>query len=74
MDRVKPLYTPTAAGLRNGRTESSDGVVRADVSVSKEMGGPGAVSIGPREAGGFGLQVKHAMRGNVDVAFEVVGS
>jgi osmotically inducible protein OsmC len=96
-----PLYTPppTAAGGRNGHTESSDGIVKADLSVPKEMGGPGkpatatpehlfaagyaacfggaldyvakqkkkdaakakvtcAVTIGPREAGGFGLAVK----------------
>jgi Ohr subfamily peroxiredoxin len=101
MDKIKPLFTATAtaAGGRNGRTESSDGVVRVDLSVPKEMGGPGkpgtatpehlfaagyaacfggaldyvgkqkkknaanakvtsAVSIGPREAGGFGVQVK----------------
>jgi lipoyl-dependent peroxiredoxin len=101
MDKIKPLYTATAtaAGGRNGHTESSDGIVRADLSVPKEMGGPGkpgtatpehlfaagyaacfggaldfvgkqhkkdaskatvrcAVSIGPREGGGFGLAVK----------------
>jgi Ohr subfamily peroxiredoxin len=101
MDRIKPLFTATAtaAGGRNGRTESSDGVVKADLSVPKEMGGPGkpgtatpehlfaagyaacfggaldyvgkekkknaanakvtsAVSIGPRESGGFGIQVR----------------
>jgi osmotically inducible protein OsmC len=100
MDKIKPLYTATATatGGRNGHTESSDGIVRADLSVPKEMGGPGkpgtatpehlfaagyaacfggaldfvgkqhkkdaskakimcAVSIGPREAGGFGLAV-----------------
>ncbi len=101
MNRIKPLFTATATatGGRNGRTESSDGAVRADLSVPKEMGGPGkpntatpehlfaagyaacfggaidyvgkqqkknaanakvtsAVSIGPREGGGFGLQIK----------------
>jgi lipoyl-dependent peroxiredoxin len=101
MDKIKPLYTATAtaAGGRNGHTESSDGIVRADLSVPKKMGGPGkpgtatpehlfaagyaacfggaldfvgkqhkkdaskatvrcAVSIGPREGGGFGLAVK----------------
>jgi osmotically inducible protein OsmC len=101
MDKIKPLYTATATatGGRNGHTESSDGIVSADLSVPKEMGGPGkpgtatpehlfaagyaacfggaldfvgkqhkkdaskakivcAVSIGPREAGGFGLAVK----------------
>ncbi len=143
-DRIKPLFTAiaTAIGGRNGHTETSDGVVKADLSVPREMGGPGkpgaatpehlfaagyaacfggaldfvakkqkrnaaqatitsAVSMGPREGGGFGLAVKMrvedrsitqaelaafvreahekmcpyslAMRGNVDVAFEVIG-
>jgi len=101
MDRIKPLFTVTASatGGRNGHTESSDGLVRADLSVPKEMGGYGrpgsatpehlfaagyaacfggaldfvakrqkrdasgakvtcAVSIGPRERGGFGLAVR----------------
>jgi Ohr subfamily peroxiredoxin len=145
MDRIKPLFTATATavGGRNGHTETSDGLIKADLSVPKEMGGPGkpqtatpehlfaagyaacfggaldfvakrerrdaamvkvtcAVSIGPREGGGFGLAVKmrvedksitqadlaqltrkaheqicpysHATRGNVDVAFEVIGA
>ena len=98
MDKIKPLFTATATatGGRNGRTEASDGSVKADLSVPKAMGGPGkpntttpehlfaagyaacfggaldfvakqhkkdaskatvkcAVSIGPREGGGFGL-------------------
>jgi osmotically inducible protein OsmC len=101
MDKIKPLFTATAtaAGGRNGHTESSDGLVKADLSVPKEMGGPGkpgtatpehlfaagyaacfggaldfvakqkkkdaskakvtcAVSIGPRDGGGFGLAVR----------------
>jgi lipoyl-dependent peroxiredoxin len=101
MDKIKPLFTATATatGGRNGHTEASDGMVKADLSVPKEMGGPGkpgtatpehlfaagyaacfggaidfvakqqkkdaskakvtcAVSIGPREGGGFGLAVK----------------
>ena len=101
MDKIKPLYTAnaTAHGGRNGHTESSDGMVKVDLSVPKEMGGPGrqgtatpehlfaagyaacfggaldyvakqhkkdgsraaitcAVSIGPRDGGGFGLAVK----------------
>ncbi len=144
MDKINPLFTATATatGGRNGHTRASDGSVDADLSVPKEMGGPGkpgtttpehmfaagyaacfggaldfvakrhkkdatgakitcAVSIGPREGGGFGIAVKmrvedaslpqaeldelakeahekicpysHATRGNVDVAFEVVG-
>jgi Ohr subfamily peroxiredoxin len=101
MDKIKPLFTATATavGGRNGHTEASDGLVSVDLSVPKEMGGPGkpgtgtpehlfaagyaacyggaidfvgkqqkkdaskaritcAVSIGPREGGGFGLAVK----------------
>ncbi|MGH8482483.1 MAG: Ohr family peroxiredoxin [Nevskiaceae bacterium] len=101
MDTIKPLFTATATatGGRNGRTESDDGMVKADLSVPKAMGGPGkpntatpehlfaagyaacyggaldyiakqhkknatgakvtcAVSIGPRDGGGFGLAVK----------------
>jgi organic hydroperoxide reductase OsmC/OhrA len=83
-DAIKPLYTAhgTAQGGRNGHTQSDDGMVSVDLSVPKEMGGPGkpntatpdfiakqhkkdaskatvkcAVSIGPREKGGFGLAV-----------------
>ncbi len=43
MDRIKPLFTATATatGGRNGHSESSDGLVKADLSVPKEMGGPG---------------------------------
>ena len=98
---IKPLVTATATatGGRNGHTESTDGLVSANLSVPKEMGGPGkpgtttpehlfaagyaacfggaldfvakqhkkdaskakiqcAVSVGPREGGGFGLEVK----------------
>jgi Ohr subfamily peroxiredoxin len=107
MDKIKPLFTAnaTALGGRNGRTETSDGLVKADLSVPKEMGGPGkpgtatpehlfaagyaacfggavdfvakqkkrnaanakvtsAVSIGPREGGGFGLAVKMHVEDN----------
>src|SRR5258705_4881581 len=43
MDTIKPLFTApaTAVGGRNGRTETSDGVVKADLSVPREMGGRG---------------------------------
>ena len=101
MDTIKPLFTATATvtGGRNGHAEAADGSVKADLSVPKEMGGPGrpgtttpehlfaagyaacfggaldfvakrqkkdatkakitcAVSIGPRDGGGFGLAVK----------------
>jgi Ohr subfamily peroxiredoxin len=101
MDKIKPLFTATATanGGRNGHTQTNDGIVSADLSVPKEMGGPGkpgtatpehlfaagyaacfggaldfvakqhkknaaqatvvcAVSIGPRDGGGFGIAVK----------------
>jgi osmotically inducible protein OsmC len=101
MDKINPLFTATAtaSGGRNGHTESDDGLVKADLSVPKAMGGPGkpgtatpehlfaagyaacfggaidfvgkqqkkdaskakvtcAVSIGPRDGGGFGLSAK----------------
>src|SRR5947199_9646510 len=101
VDTIKPLFTATATatGGRNGHAESEDGVVKADLSVPKAMGGPGrpgtatpehlfaagyaacfggaldylakqhkknaasakvtcAVTIGPRDSGGFGLAVK----------------
>src|ERR1051326_9147857 len=43
MDKIKPLFTATATatGGRNGRTQTSDGIVNADLSVLKDMGGPG---------------------------------
>jgi len=43
VDTIKPLYTATATavGGRNGHTETSDGIVKADLSIPKEMGGPG---------------------------------
>ena len=43
MDTIKPLFTATATatGGRNGHTELSDGIVHADLSVPKAMGGPG---------------------------------
>jgi len=43
MDTIKPLFTATATatGGRNGHTEASDGSVKAELSVAKEMGGPG---------------------------------
>lgn len=99
-DTIKPLYTAhaTSTGGRNGHSRSDDGMVEVNLSVPKEMGGPGkpgtatpehlfaagyaacfggaldyiakqhkkdaakatvkcAVTIGPRDKGGFGLAV-----------------
>lgn len=101
MDTIKPVFTISAIakGGRNGHCETKDGEIKIDLSVPKEMGGPGKsqtvtpehlfaagyaacfcgaldfiakqhkknaaqasvecfVSIGKREAGGFGLSVK----------------
>src|SRR2546421_5103889 len=43
MDKIKPLFTATATAIggRNGHTEASDGTVKAELSVPKEMGGLG---------------------------------
>ena len=40
---IKTLYTAhaTSVGGRNGHTQSADGLVSADLSVPKAMGGPG---------------------------------
>ena len=116
MDQIKPLFTATATatGGRNGHTESSDGMVKTDLSVPKEMGGPGkpgtatpehlfaagyaacfggaldfvgkqqrkdaskaritcAVSIGPRDGGGFGLAVKLRVEDKTLPQAELVG-
>jgi len=42
-DAMKPLFTAhaTAAGGRNGHTRADDGTVEINLSVPKEMGGPG---------------------------------
>src|SRR5271167_5151727 len=42
-DTIKPLYTAhgTATGGRNGHTRTDDGMVEVNLSVPKEMGGPG---------------------------------
>lgn len=43
MDKIKPLFTATASsvGGRNGHSETNDGSVNVNLSVPKEMGGPG---------------------------------
>lgn len=42
-DEINPLFTATATtvGGRNGRSESDDGSIKVDLSVPKELGGPG---------------------------------
>lgn len=43
MDTIKPLFTATAnsIGGRNGHSETTDHVVKFNLSVPKELGGPG---------------------------------
>lgn len=43
MDKINPLFTISAScvGGRNGHSETADGAVKADLSVPKDMGGPG---------------------------------
>jgi lipoyl-dependent peroxiredoxin len=43
MDKITPVFTITATstGGRNGQSQTSDGAVKVDLSVPKEMGGPG---------------------------------
>ncbi len=45
---IKPLFTATATatGGRNGHTEASDHSVAAELSVPKQMGGPGMFAAG----------------------------
>src|SRR5574337_338291 len=50
-DTIKPLYTThaTSTGGRNGHTRSDDGLVDMNLSVPKEMGGPGKAGTGTPE-------------------------
>lgn len=43
MDQITPLFTATATatGGRNGHTAADDGSISTDLSVPREMGGPG---------------------------------
>lgn len=43
MDKISPLLTAaaTAIGGRNGHTESSDGAIKADLSLPEALGGQG---------------------------------
>ena len=43
MDKIQPLFTiaATAVGGRNGHSETEDSMVKVNLSVPKEMGGPG---------------------------------
>jgi osmotically inducible protein OsmC len=51
MDRITPLFTATASAIggRNGHTETTDGAVKNDLSVPKELGGPGKLGLATPE-------------------------
>jgi osmotically inducible protein OsmC len=48
---MKPLYTAvaTAKGGRGGHAETSDGKIKVDLAVPKEMGGPGGAGTNPEQ-------------------------
>ncbi|MBM4113169.1 MAG: Ohr family peroxiredoxin [Phycisphaerae bacterium] len=71
MDAIKPLSTAgaTAVGGRNGRTESNDGLVKVDLTLPREVGGPGKAGATTPEhlfaagyAACFGGAVDHVAR------------
>jgi Ohr subfamily peroxiredoxin len=71
VDAIKPLYTAhgTSTGGRNGHTRSDDGRVEVDLSVPKEMGGPGKPNTATPEhlfaagyAACFGSACQHVAR------------
>ncbi|WP_298891374.1 organic hydroperoxide resistance protein [uncultured Serinicoccus sp.] len=64
---METLYTATALATgdgRNGRVESSDGILAADVRAPKEMGGPGGAT-NPEQlfAAGYAACFHSALRG-----------
>lgn len=63
---MKPLYTAeaTAHGGRNGRVESSDGLLDLDLAMPEEMGGPGGEATNPEQlfAAGYAACFENALR------------
>jgi Ohr subfamily peroxiredoxin len=63
---MKTLYTAiaTAHGGRAGNVQSSDGVLKVDLKVPKEMGGPGGIGTNPEQlfAGGYAACFESAVR------------
>jgi osmotically inducible protein OsmC len=63
---MKALYTAvaTAHGGREGHIESSDGFLRADLRLPKEMGGPGGAGTNPEQlfAAGYAACFESALR------------
>ena len=65
-DEAKKLYTATATahGGRQGHVRSSDGVVDMDLTVPREMGGPGGTGTNPEQlfAAGYAACFESALR------------
>jgi lipoyl-dependent peroxiredoxin len=51
VDKINPLFTATATAIggRNGHTETSDGAIKAALSVPRELGGQGKPGLGTPE-------------------------
>jgi len=63
---MKPLYTAhaTAHGGRDGKVESSDGVLNLSLKMPKELGGPGGAATNPEQlfAAGYAACFESALR------------
>jgi Ohr subfamily peroxiredoxin len=63
---MKVLYTAeaTATGGREGRVTSSDGALRHDLAIPKELGGPGGLATNPEQlfAAGYAACFSNAVR------------
>jgi Ohr subfamily peroxiredoxin len=63
---MSALYTAeaTATGGREGRVRSSDGALNLELSIPKELGGPGGVATNPEQlfAAGFAACFENAIR------------
>lgn len=63
--KLKPLYTATATvrGGREGSVESSDGALKLDLKMPKELGGPGGNGTNPEQlfAAGYGACYESAL-------------
>jgi osmotically inducible protein OsmC len=63
--QLKALYTATATvrGGREGSVESSDGALKHDLKIPKELGGPGGAGTNPEQlfAAGYGACYESAL-------------
>jgi len=78
MDKIKPLFTATASAIggRNGHTESDDGIVKADLSVPKAMGGPGKPGTATPEhlfAAGYDIKSGAGLEQTIETIDRILG-